>query len=260
VIFDQTLVRTLYERYPERIGAIKTSLPNWWLGLAGPLATLFAAATGTRFGAKAAAGVGTFATALVADVWRNDTVPGANDNLSGVAALVALAERLAGDPPAGLRILLASCGAEETLQDGIRAFIAHHGHELPPERTIFINLDQVGSPNMCMLEAEGPVWMEEYPGEWLRDDIARSAEALGIPLERGFRARSSTDGVIPARRGHATATLFSMTDWRTIGEYHLPTDTPENIDWATLSDAVRLVEDVIGGLATAAPSGPAATG
>jgi putative aminopeptidase FrvX len=245
VIFDQTLVRRLYERYPERIGAVKTSLPQWWLGLAGPLGTLAAAVTRTRFGARAAVAVGAFATSLAADVWRSDTVPGANDNLSGVAALVGLAELLAGAPPAGVRVLLASCGAEETLQDGIRAFVARHGHELAPDRTSFINLDQVGSPNMAMLEAEGPIWMEDYPGAWLRDEIERCARRLEIPLERGFRARSSTDGVIPARRGHATATLFSMTDWRQIGNYHLPSDVPENIDYGTVSDAVRLVHTVI---------------
>jgi hypothetical protein len=245
IIFDQALVRRLHERWPERIGAVKTSLPNWWVGLAGPIGTLAAAATGTRFGARWALAVGVFATALAADVWRSKTVPGANDNLSGVAALVALAELIAAEPPRGLRVLLVSCGAEETLQDGIRAFVARHARELPPERTSFINLDQVGSPNMAMLEAEGPVWMEDYPGAWLRDEIARCAEALEIPLERGFRARSSTDGVIPARRGHATATLFSLTDWRTIAEYHLPSDLPENIDYTTVGRAVRLVRAVI---------------
>ena len=98
-------------------------------------------------------------------------MPGANDNLTGVSALVALAQALQQQPVEGLRVMLVSCGAEETLQDGIRAFVARHDHELPPDRTSFINLDQVGSPNMAMLEAEGPIWMEEYPGAWLRDEV-----------------------------------------------------------------------------------------
>lgn len=36
---------------------------------------------------------------------------------------------LAADPIPGLRVLLVSCGAEETLQDGIRAFLASHRHD-----------------------------------------------------------------------------------------------------------------------------------
>ena len=108
-------------------------------------------------------------TLLVADVWRSETVTGANDNLSGVAGLVGLAELLRERPLPGLRVLLVSCGAEETLQDGIRAFLASHRDELEPERTVFVNLDTVGSPHLVLLEAEGPVRMEPYAGPWLRE-------------------------------------------------------------------------------------------
>ena len=55
-------------------------------------------------------------------------VPGANDNLSAVAVLVAVAEALREEPVDGLRVVLASCGAEEVLQGGI------HGFAAPPPR------------------------------------------------------------------------------------------------------------------------------
>jgi Iap family predicted aminopeptidase len=178
---------------------------------------------------------------MVADVWRSETVQGANDNLSGVAALVGLAELLRARPAPGLRLLLVSCGAEETLQDGVRAFIARHRHELSPDRTWFVNLDTVGSPHLVMLEAEGPVWMESYSGPWLRDLLAEHAERLGTALERGFRARASTDSVIPSRAGYAIATLVSMTDWRSPANYHLPSDIPANLDYDSVADATLLV-------------------
>ena len=44
MLFDQTLQRRLYERAPQLIERFKTPLPQWWLGLAGPLATLLARA------------------------------------------------------------------------------------------------------------------------------------------------------------------------------------------------------------------------
>ncbi len=125
--------------------------------------------------------LGLLGTALVADVWRSETVQGANDNLSGVACIVALAELLREHPIPGLRVLLVSCGAEETLQDGIRAFLSSHRHELDPATTRFVNLDTVGSPHLVLLEAEGPVRMEEYAGPWLRDLFAARADALGDP-------------------------------------------------------------------------------
>jgi Zn-dependent M28 family amino/carboxypeptidase len=241
---------------PERIGAAKRPLPQWWIGLAGPLFTLAAAATGRRRLALGGVLLGSAGAALVADVWRSPTVAGANDNLSGVAVLVALAELMREQPAEGLRVMLVSCGAEETLQDGIRAFLARHGAELAPERTTFVNLDTVGSPHLVMLEGEGPIWMEEYAGPWLRDLLAESAEYLEIPLERGFHARASTDSIIPSRAGYPTATLLSITAWRSPANYHLPSDVPDNLDYRTVAEAARLVHELIGRLAGAAGVNP----
>jgi hypothetical protein len=255
LLFDQTLQRRLHALAPELVGGAKTSLPQWWIGLAGPLCTILAA-TGRRRLARGGVLIGVLGAALVADVWRSETVPGANDNLSGVAALVALAELLRERPLPGMRVLLASCGAEETLQDGIRAFLARHREELDPRRTAFVNLDTVGSPHLAMVEAEGPIWMEEYAGPWLRERLAVCAQRLEIPLERGFRARASTDSVIPSRAGYAIATLVSITDWRSLANYHLPSDVPVNLDYGTVADATRLVHELARTLAAEAARQP----
>jgi hypothetical protein len=252
VLFDQTLQRRLYELAPQLIERVHTAPPQWWLGLAGPLCTVTAALGRRRSLALAGLAIGGVASALVADIWRSPTVPGANDNLSGVAALVGLADMLRRRPLANLRVLLVSCGAEETLQDGVRAFMARHREELAPGRTWFVNLETVGSPHLKMLEAEGPVWMEPYPGEWLRDLLGAQARRLGISLERGFRARTSTDSVIPARAGYPIATLLSMTDWRSPANYHLPSDVPANLNYDTVLDAARLVYELASALAQAA--------
>jgi Peptidase family M28 len=251
MLFDQTLQRRLYELAPQLLARAKKPLPQWWLGLAGPLCTIAGALARRRRLARAGLALGALGGALVADVWRSQTVQGANDNLSGVAALVALAEMLRERPIPGMRVLLVSCGAEETLQDGVRAFLTRHRHELEPGRTSFINLDTVGSPHLVMLEGEGPVWMEDYSGPWLRDLLATQAQLLEVDLERGFRARASTDSVIPSRAGYPIATLVSVTDWRSPANYHLPSDIPANLDYATVADATRLVYGVAEALAPA---------
>jgi Zn-dependent M28 family amino/carboxypeptidase len=207
-----------------------------------------------RLGTRAGLALGLLGTASVADIWRSETVQGANDNLSGVASLVALSELLREQPIPGLRVLLVSCGAEETLQDGIRAFLSSHRHELDPATTRFVNLDTVGSPHLLLLEAEGPVRMEEYSGPWLRDLFEARARSLDIPLRRGYRARASTDSVIPSRAGYPTATLVSMTDWLAPANYHLPSDIPSNLDYATVARATHLVYDVARSLAGAGAS------
>ena len=248
VLFDQTLQRKAYETFPWLIEGRKTPPPQWWLAPGSLVLSL------TRPRPLRAAGLGVVALGLglMLDIARNDTVPGANDNLSACALIVAMAEMLRERPVQGLSVWLVSCGAEETLQDGVRGFMASHAHELPPDRTFFLVPDTVGSPNLGMLEAEGPMWMEDYAGPEYRDMIADVAEREGVELERGLRARASTDSIIPSRAGYPTAALTSLTPWRALANYHLPSDTPENLDYGTVAAATRLADAVMRRLAVSA--------
>jgi Zn-dependent M28 family amino/carboxypeptidase len=236
--YDQSAQRALHRLAPGLLARLKTSPPQWWLGLAGPALTAAGAASGRRGTLRAGLAVTLLATAVVAEIASSPVVPGANDNLSGVAGLVALAELVRDRPIRGLRILLVSCGAEESLQEGVRGFAARHRGEI--DGASFLNLETVGSPRLIMLEGEGPIWMEDYTDPSFRDLVARTADEAGVPLERGFRARASTDSVIPSRAGHPTATLTSITEWGALANYHLPTDTPGNLDYETVQAAARL--------------------
>ena len=61
-----------------------------------------------------------------------------------------------------------------------------------------------------------------------------------------LRLRNATDAVYPtATRGYQCASLASCTELKQPGNYHWPTDVPENVDHATLADAVRLTEAVV---------------
>jgi Iap family predicted aminopeptidase len=99
------------------------------------------------------------------------------------------------------------------------------------------------------MEAEGPVWMEEYAGPSFRELVVHSAGRAGVEMERGLRARASTDSIIPSRAGYPTATLTSTTPWRALANYHLPSDTPENLDYSTVADATRVAFAVTQALA-----------
>jgi hypothetical protein len=244
IIFDQSMVKAAHARFPEFIEARKQPPPQWWIGAAAPLLVLAGSVLRRRSLIAAGAGLGAAGAALIADIGRNPTVPGANDNLSGVAVLMAVAEALNDRPVEGLQVWLVSAGAEETMQDGIRAFFDRHGSELRERAVACLNYDTVGSPNLGMLEGEGPLWMEKYKGKWFRDLIERVAREHGIALERGLTARSSTDSVISNRAGLPTTCLVSLTDYRTLANYHLPSDTPENLDYDTVASAASLGEAV----------------
>ena len=90
-----------------------------------------------------------------------------------------------------------------------------------------------------MLEGEGPGLMEDFDPE-MRETVARVAERDGLALERGFRARASTDAIIPHRHGYPVASLSSVNEYHYLSNYHLPTDTAENVDYSTVAEAAKV--------------------
>jgi Zn-dependent M28 family amino/carboxypeptidase len=243
-IFDPTFQAWLGETFPGLVERIDTSFPLWWALLGAPLLVASGALRGRRRQLGAGIAGSAVALATFADIARSPIVPGANDNLAAVAVLVGLAERLRAEPIDGLRVLLASCGAEEVIQGGIYGFARRHFPQLDRDRTWFLNLETVGSPKLVMLEGEGPVVMEDYFDRSFRDLVERAAIQAGAPLQRGLRARNSTDAVLPSRAGYPTATLASVDRHKALANYHLMSDTPENLDYRTVAQALVVTEAV----------------
>jgi hypothetical protein len=255
-LFDQGLQKKIHARFPGLLRRFKRQPPQWWIATAAPVGALVSALTRRRGPALAGIAAGALGEWLITDIWRSPTVPGANDNLSAVAAAVALAEKLRDEPIAGLRVWLVSAGAEETLQDGVRGFMRRHGDELDPARAWVLVPDTVGSPRLIMVEGEGPFWMQDYTDPSFRDLVEECAREGGIPLERGFHARASTDAVIPSRAGLPTVMLGSLNEWQMMSNYHLMSDVPENLDYGTIASVVRLADAVARKVSSAGPSLP----
>jgi acetylornithine deacetylase/succinyl-diaminopimelate desuccinylase-like protein len=243
-IFDDTAQRKANDLFPDLIEATDTAVPMWWPVIAGPALSALGALTGRRGLARVGLVLSAGSAASFADIARHRIVPGANDNLSGVAVLLAVAEALHAEPVEGVRVLLASCGAEEVLQGGVYGFVERHLKPLDPSRTSVLNLDTVGCPRLILIEGEGPVVMEDYCAPDFRDLIARVADEAGIELRRGMRARTSTDAVVTSHAGYPTATIGSMNAWKGLDNYHKPTDTPENVNYEIVRSAARLAEAV----------------
>ncbi|MGE5290544.1 MAG: M28 family metallopeptidase [Micromonosporaceae bacterium] len=251
-VFDQRLERWFAARYPDVVERMTQNPPLWWPVVTGPALVAVGSATGSRTMRVTGTVMSAIAAAAFADIALRGPVPGANDNLSGVAVLVTLAHTLSERPPAGLRVILFSAGAEEALQQGARGFARRHFPSLPRDSTWFLNLDTVGSGRLVLLDGEGPLRMEHYD-KGLGELVARCADELGIALLRGLRSRNSTDGVVPMRAGYPAATLVSVDAGKLLPNYHLYSDTPENLDYRCVADAAQLTEAVTRAAAAALP-------
>lgn len=186
--------------------------------------------------------------ASFAHIANSPTVPGANDNLTGVAVLLAVARALAEKPVHGLRVGLVSTGAEESLMEGMRAFAERHFPALPNESTRVLCVDAVGSPYLVLVEAEGMLEVRPYDSAF-KGIIATCARDAGVELTRGYVMRLGTDGYLALRHGLPAACLMSVNDYGVASNYHWPTDAPDRLDYRTLGDAARLCEAVVRHLA-----------
>ena len=236
LVFHPALPRIGMRLAPRQHERANQSIPIMYGTFLGPL---FLALWGL-LGARKARGLGLFfsagATAAMANIGASRVVPGANDNLSSVAVLVALAHELA---PDGTRVILLSTGSEEGFMEGMQAFGRRHFPELDRETTDFLCIECVGSPQLCVVEGEGMLRMRHYP-EASREALARAGAEAGVALRRGLRTVAATDALIALRAGYPTALLGGVDETKFPANYHWPTDVPDNLDWDSVEGAVEV--------------------
>jgi hypothetical protein len=96
------------------------------------------------------------AIALLIDIALAPTRGGENDNASGVALALRLAERCGRQlEHFGVHVLFT--GAQKAGSAGMRSFLRRHRSELGRERTVILNLDEVGSGAVRFTRREGPL-------------------------------------------------------------------------------------------------------
>jgi acetylornithine deacetylase/succinyl-diaminopimelate desuccinylase-like protein len=241
LVFHPALPRVAMERMPQQHAKANQSVPIIYGVFLGPLLLALWGLTGRRLLRRLGTLFALGATAAMADIGSRQVVPGANDNLSAVAVIVALARSLSERPVSGTRVIFVSTGSEESFMEGMQAFGRRHFGELPKDSTEFVCLECVGSPELCVVEGEGMLRMRDYT-ETSREALARAGEAAGVPLTRGLRTVAATDALIALRAGYAACTLGGVDETKFPSNYHWPSDTPDNLSWESVEGALRVCD------------------
>ena len=242
--FNPAITEAVGEKAPWVFENNDTSPPLMWPTVAGPAVVAAGAALGSRKLTTLGTLISAGSAAFMAHIGGREVVPGANDNGTGCIAQIALARALAERPPENTRILFLST-SEEALCEGMGLFMERHAAELPVDRTFFLCLDTVGSPNLLVLRGEGMLNLREYPAESL-ELLDSTADELGIEMPfRELRLRNATDGIFPLAAGYQCVSVASCNEWKNPSNYHWKTDTPDRIDYGTVADAIELSEAVI---------------
>lgn len=183
---------------------------------------------------------------LLVDVVLSGIVPGANDNASGVATVLDLAERHGGALE-HFDVWVLLTGAQEGLMLGMREWLAAHRRELDPARTVFLGVDEVGHGTVRYATKEGFVVAARYHPALL--ELCRELGDAARPVV----SRSGGDAHLARTRGYPALSISCLNALDYAPHHHQAGDTPERIDPDALergrsfcSDLIELIDERIG--------------
>jgi hypothetical protein len=177
------------------------------------------------------------------DIARSASVPGANDNASGVAAALSLAESLSASPLRSTQVEFALVGSEESGMGGFHAFLENRAGQLDPKTTLVLGLDTLGSGTPIVAAAEGALMTHRY-GE---DDLAladEGARLAGQPVPQRWRIGGWTDPLLALTRGIPAISLLSIGPGY-YPHYHDPSDLPEFVDFDCLTNCTEIAAGIL---------------
>jgi len=171
----------------------------------------------------------------------NTPVMGANDNLSAVAVILGIAERVSENPPRNTEVWVVSFGTEEPATLGSKVFAETHGKEL--ENAYVINLETVGQGRFGVVTKE--ISVAGNLSKELADIVVRAGKKCRVPVKPIELKYGNTDATPIARKGYKSVTIMGMDENELFTLWHIPEDVPENISEKNLQNALKLCLQIL---------------
>jgi Zn-dependent M28 family amino/carboxypeptidase len=179
-------------------------------------------------------------------------VPGASDNATGAAGVLAMVARFAAEPLDGTEVVAVLPGCEESGMGGMAEWLRGDGARLDPATTLVLGLDTLGAGEPIVARAEGSILPWRYRDADL-DWADRGARRAGVPPPRRVQLGGWTDPLLAVHAGLPALSLLSATGNR-FTNYHQPTDTPDRVDWDSVAACLELAHGIAGEWSATGPS------
>lgn len=167
---------------------------------------------------------------------------GANDNASGVAVMLSLAEQLTAAPLENTEIWFVATGGEETGLNGARALIQQHDKEL--KDAYFFAIDTVGAGRIHYATQERFMSSAEVPHEMLEIVVAASEKgqhgAIPYPVHGG-----ATDASAMLEKKYKATSICCLIEDGKWPEINWPTDVRQYVEPAVLPQVTAFMKDII---------------
>ena len=178
------------------------------------------------------------AVPLLLDVALSGVVPGANDNASGVATVLRLADRYGGKLD-NFNLWVVFPGAHEPQAAGAREFFDRHEGDLPAANTVVLNVDEVGAGTVRYARREGPVFTSPHHPSLLElcDAITEEDEEESRFGAKAIVSRAFSDGLAARNKRIPAVSVSCRNALGYAPHHHRASDTAENIDEEALERA-----------------------
>lgn len=183
------------------------------------------------------------------DIELSPIVAGANDNASGVATALALADELTTDPPAHLDVWILLTGGAECQMEGMRSFTRSHRKALDRSSTFVLVIDSVGNGELRYVTSQGLA--VGFPMDAKLVAMAHTvAEARGTadqPAATALRHGFADDALATAAARLRSISLTALEPGEaTPSRFHSVEDRPQHLDPRSLERARDFALDLIG--------------
>ena len=181
------------------------------------------------------------------------SVPGAADNASGVAAVLELADAWRRSPPADdVELIVLLPGCEESGMLGAAAWADAHADELKSPPTVFLNIDGIGFGAPRFLGTEIPAaGLPIHAAPAVIEICAQVASQLQLTDAGPHALPGPTDGLAFLARGIEGITIVGFREGGILPHYHTFNDTAANMDFAAARLGVEFARAVLWRLAAA---------
>jgi Peptidase family M28 len=180
---------------------------------------------------------------LLIDIALSEIVPGAYDNASGVAAVLSAADELQATPPENLDVWIVLTGCEESLCEGMRAFVRGRRKQIDRATTAFVNVDSVSSGHVAYEISEGAVISLPHDPQLIElCEALAAAQSPGDGRPRPIRHPLLDDALPPRVRRMRSITIRTTDEDGNLAPwYHTHDDVPDRVDPGALSRATDFV-------------------
>lgn len=177
---------------------------------------------------------------LVTDI----QVEGANDNLSGVAVALGLADYLAKNKPSGTEVMCISFGAEEPNTKGSQAFAQKHIDDLKAVPTFVLNYDMIGEEGILRVIKKEYEVMSTHSKEFV-EFVCQTARQAALDVKKSSLPFGNTDATPFSRRGIQATSVVRLDASGLPGHWHTTEDTLKNVREESLTESVELAKAVL---------------